>query len=90
MFGFFKSKHHRTVERAANELTEVFAKACNAMNGQLDMLMVFDGKQRDDFLKDPYFVRYAFGMFDAVTTILGLHLRQNWVTASLNGGSCPT
>lgn len=76
MFDFFKSKHRRTVERAASELTEGVAKICEAMSLQLDMLMFFDGKQRRDFLIDPYFVRYAFGMFDAVTMILGLHLRQ--------------
>ena len=40
------------------------------------MLIFFDGKQRDYFLIDPCFARYAFGMFDAVTMILGLHLRQ--------------
>ncbi len=76
MFGIFKSKHRRTVESAANELSEGFAKVCEAINLQLDLLMFFDGKQRGDFLADTYFVRYAFGMFDAVTTILGLQLRQ--------------
>jgi hypothetical protein len=76
MFSVFKSKHRRTVERAANELMEGFAKVCEAMNLQLDMLRFFDGKQRRDFLLDTYFVRYAFGMFDAVTMILGMHLRQ--------------
>src|SRR5271165_6529088 len=76
MFDFFKSKHRNTVERISNELHEGFLKICEAMNLQLEMLMFFDGKQKSDFLKDPYFVRYAFGMFDAVTTILPLHLRQ--------------
>jgi hypothetical protein len=76
MFGLFKSKHRRATERAANELTEAFAKVAHAMNVQRDMLTFFDGKKHEDFLTDPYFVRYAFGMFDAATTILGLHLRQ--------------
>ena len=49
MFDFFKLKHRRKVERTAKELKEGFAKVCNAMNVQLDMLMFFDGKQRDDF-----------------------------------------
>lgn len=66
MFEFFKSKHRRTVERVSNELHEGVLKICEAMNLQLDMLLFFDGKQKRDFLIDPYFVRYAFGMFDAV------------------------
>jgi hypothetical protein len=76
MFEFFKTKHRRYLERASNELVQGFVEICEAMNLQLDMLMFFGGKQKQDFLRDSYFVRYAFGMFDAVTTILPLHLRQ--------------
>ena len=76
MFEFFKSKRRRTMERVSNELHEGVMKIYEAMNIQLDMLVFFDGKQKDDFLKDPYLVRYVFGMLDAVTMILGLHLRH--------------
>ena len=76
MFDFFKSKHRRTVERAANELTQGFGKICEALNVQMDLLIFFEGRKKSDFLKDPYFVRYAFGMFDAATMTLGLRLRH--------------
>ncbi len=59
MFEFFKSKCRRTMERVSNELHEGVMKIYEAMNIQLDMLVFFDGKQKDDFLKDPYLVRYV-------------------------------
>jgi len=33
-------------------------------------------RQKHDLLSDDYFLRYAFGMFDALTTTLGLEIRQ--------------
>jgi hypothetical protein len=76
MFGFFKSTHQRNVERITNEVMEGFAKVCEAINTQRDMLIFFEGKRRRDFLVDPYFVRYTFGMFNAVTMIFEPRLRK--------------
>ncbi len=76
MFGIFRSKHQRTVERTGKDLSEGFEKIREALNLQVDLLMFFDGKQEYDLLADSYFVRYVFGMFDAVTIILGVELRK--------------
>ena len=76
MFGKFKSGHQRTMESVEKDLSEGFAKIREALNLQVDLLMCFDGKQEYDFLADSYFVRYVFGMFDAVTIILGVELRK--------------
>jgi 3-methyladenine DNA glycosylase Mpg len=46
MFDFFKSKHRRTVERAANELTQGFGKICEALNVQMDLLIFFEGRKK--------------------------------------------
>ena len=51
-------------------------KVVAALNTQLDYLMFFEGKSKNNFLKDAYFQRYAFGMFDAITTMFGLELRR--------------
>jgi hypothetical protein len=75
MFDFLKSKQRRTSEPASNELIDAVGKILDAITLQLDALYFFDGKQKTDIL-DPYFVRYVFGMFDAVTQILPMHIRQ--------------
>ena len=38
--------------------------------------MYFKNMRREDFVSDTYFVRYTFGMFDAITQILPMNLRQ--------------
>jgi len=64
------------MESVGKDLSEGFAKIYKALNLQVDLLMFFDGKQERDFLADSYFARYVFGMFDAVTIILGVGLRK--------------
>jgi hypothetical protein len=75
MFNFFKSKQARASERAPKELNDGIGKILDAITLQLDALYFFDGKQKADIL-EPYFVRYVFGMFDAVTQILPMQVRQ--------------
>lgn len=60
----------------AAKLNEAAIKIVAALNTQLDYLSFFEGKQKRKLLTDVYFQRYAFGMFDAITTLLGLELRQ--------------
>jgi hypothetical protein len=77
MFDFFKSKQKRVAERASKDLLDAVGKILDAVTLQLDFLYFFERKQKADIL-DPYFVRYVFGMFDAVTPILPMHVRRKF------------
>ena len=77
MLDFFKSKQRRAAERAPKDLLDAVGKIFDAITLQLDFLYFFERKQKADVL-DPYFVRYVFGMFDAVTQTLPMHLRRKF------------
>jgi len=66
MFGFFRSKDDAKQKEFQVKLHEAALKIIAALNTDIDYLLFFEGKQKRDFL-DTYFVRYLFGMFDAVT-----------------------
>jgi hypothetical protein len=70
-------------------MSESFGKIIDALTFQIDFLMFFEGKRRRDFLADTYFIRYAFGMFDAVTMIFPLHLRQQLGRGVIEMGFVP-
>jgi hypothetical protein len=75
MFTFFKSKRRPATERAPKDLLDALGKVLDAIKLQLDFLYFFERKQKADIL-DPYFVRYVFGMFDAVTQTLPMDVRR--------------
>ena len=58
-------------------MLDAVGKIFDAITLQLDFLYFFERKQKADVL-DPYFVRYVFGMFDAVTQTLPMHLRRKF------------
>jgi hypothetical protein len=64
-----------TKDQSFAKLQQVAFRIVANLNTEIDYLMFFKGKQKRDFLTDTYFVRYAFGMIDAVTTLCGLELR---------------
>jgi hypothetical protein len=66
MFGFSRLKDAKQKEFQA-KLQEAALKIIEALNTDIDYLMFFEGKRKLDFLANAYFVRYLFGMFDAVT-----------------------
>jgi hypothetical protein len=66
MFGLFRSKDDTKHKAVQAKLHEAALKIISALNTDIDYLLFFAGKQKSDFL-DAYFVRYLFGMFDAVT-----------------------
>ena len=73
--GLFKSKEERFKEEFANKLQYSAIKILAGLNTQVDYLEFFEGKQRRNLLTDTYFLRYTFGMIDAINTLLGLELR---------------
>jgi hypothetical protein len=56
-------------------LIDAVGKILDAITLQLDFLYFFERKQKAEIL-DPYFVRYVFGMLDAVTQTLPMHVRR--------------